>query len=61
MEHVFYIYDPDYEKLVVMQCQIGMVTDEDQIKYYAREEGMNWEKCLWGQIRHLSMGLDDDR
>jgi hypothetical protein len=58
MENVYYIYEPEYEKLIVMTTQIGMITDEEQLKIAAEDSGMRWAKCSWGIVRHFEACLN---
>lgn len=58
MENTYYVHDPDYEKLIVVTTQIGTITDEEQLKCIAEDNGMNWSNCSWGGVRHFDVSID---
>jgi len=60
MENIYYIHDAGSGKLIICQPGIGAISDEEQLEQIAKDEGMRWNDCSWGGVRHIKIEFADD-
>ncbi len=56
MEDTYYVHDAGYAKLIVFK--LPRFDDiEAAVQKEAEAEGLHWNDCSWGGVRHISMKI----